>query len=110
MVGVIGGVALYTVLVGGEPPVVRAAIMGCLSLVALQLGRRSDALTALLLSAVAMTALRPQALWDVGFQLSFAATLGLILYATPLQTRLERFVSARVPKAWASTLSNAKRS
>ncbi len=103
VVGVIPGVALYAMLVGGDAPVVRAAIMGCLSLVALQLGRRSDALTALLLSALAMTALRPQTLWDVGFQLSFAATLGLILYVTPLQKGLEAFVSARVPTAWANT-------
>lgn len=101
--GVIPGVALYAVLVGGDAPVVRAAIMGCLSLVALQLGRRSDALTALLLSALAMTAARPQAIWDVGFQLSFAATLGLILYTTPLQKGLEAFVSARISSAWART-------
>ncbi len=104
VVGVIPGVALYALLVGGDPPVVRAAIMGCLGLVALQLGRRSDALTALLLSALAMTAARPQVLWDVGFQLSFAATLGLILYVPPLQKWLEAFVSARIPAAWARTV------
>jgi competence protein ComEC len=101
VLGTIPAVIAYTVLVGGDPPVVRAAIMGCLSLVALQLGRRSDALNALAFTALAMTAARPQSLWDVGFQLSFAATLGIILYAIPLQMRLDRFLAARVPQEWA---------
>lgn len=104
--GTIPTVIAYTMLVGGDPPVVRAAIMGCVSLVALQLGRRSDAFNALALTAVAMTAARPMALWDVGFQLSFAATLGIILYATPLQSRLDKFLSARVPQEWAKGILN----
>lgn len=93
-------VALYAVLVGADPPVVRAAIMGGIALVALLLGRRSDALNALAVSALLMTAIRPQAIWDVGFQLSFAATLGMILYAAPLHRRVGTFLSARVPAAW----------
>ena len=35
----------------------------------------------------------PDSLWDVGFQLSFAATLGLILYAGPLQDGFQRLMS-----------------
>lgn len=99
--GTIPAVIAYTILVGGDPPVVRAAVMGCLTLVALQLGRRNDALNALAFTALAMTAARPMALWDVGFQLSFAATLGLILYSAPLQKRTEQFITARIPTAWA---------
>jgi competence protein ComEC len=99
--GTVPAVVAYTVLVGGDPPVVRAAIMGCLTLVALQLGRRSDALNALAITALVMTAARPLALWDVGFQLSFAATLGIILYAEPLHRRVGGFISARVPQEWA---------
>jgi competence protein ComEC len=41
-------------------------------------------LNALAISALVMAVQSPFALWDVGFQLSFAATLGLILMATPL--------------------------
>lgn len=96
----IPAVALYAVFVGADPPVVRAAIMGCIALVALLLGRRSDALNALAVSALLMTAIRPQAIWDVGFQLSFAATLGMILYGDPLHRRVGAFLSARVPAAW----------
>ncbi|MGB9593099.1 MAG: ComEC/Rec2 family competence protein, partial [Anaerolineae bacterium] len=43
--------------------------------------------------------IRPQAIWDVGFQLSFAATLGMILYAEPLHRRVGAFLSAHIPGA-----------
>lgn len=79
------GIALYTFLVGADAAVVRAAIMGTLSLLARQVGRRNDGLNALLLSAGIMALFDPQIPWDVGFQLSFTATLGLILYAEPFQ-------------------------
>jgi competence protein ComEC len=79
------GIALYTFLVGADAAVVRAAIMGGISLTARQLGRRNDGFNALMLSAVIMSAWNPNTPWDVGFQLSFFATLGLILYAEPFQ-------------------------
>lgn len=79
-------IGLYTVFVGADAAVVRAAIMGGLVLVATRLGRQSDALTSLMVAAVLMTAVSPLVLWDVGFQLSFMATLGLVLYAPGLQT------------------------
>lgn len=79
------GIALYTFLVGADAAVVRAAIMGGISLTIRQLGRRNDGLNALMLSAVIMSVFNPYIPWDVGFQLSFFATLGLILYAEPFQ-------------------------
>ena len=79
------GIAFYTFLVGADAAVVRAAIMGGLSLVIRQAGRRNDGLNALMLSALIMSIFNPNIPWDVGFQLSFFATLGLILYAEPFQ-------------------------
>lgn len=79
------GVALYTILVGADASVVRAAMMGSLYLLSDRwLGRRTYGVATLCLAGVAMTMLRPLTLWDVGFQLSFAATLSLMLYAQPL--------------------------
>jgi len=77
------GIIFYTVLVGGEAAVVRAAIMGSLALFARQVGRRQFGLNTLLAVAFFMTLWNPLFVWDVGFQLSFFATLGLILYAEP---------------------------
>jgi len=92
-------IALYTVFVGAEPPVVRAAIMGGLSALAVIVGRRSHAATALFAAAWAMTAWQPFTLWDIGFQLSFASSLGLILYAKPLQRACEIALARVVPEA-----------
>lgn len=86
---VLAGIAMYTILVGADAAVVRAAIMGGLYVLALHYGRQTHALISLMVAASAMTLLDPQTLWDVGFQLSFAATLGLILLVPPIQEALE---------------------
>ena len=78
------GIAIYTILVGADAAVVRAALMGGLGLLGRQLGRRQDGVASLLFVAIVMAYFNPMVLWDVGFQLSFAATAGLILYAEPL--------------------------
>lgn len=79
-------VFLYAFLVGGDPAVMRAAFMGSLSLFARQIGRRNAGLNTLAIVAVIMSLINPLTLWDVGFQLSFFATLGLILYAEPFSS------------------------
>jgi competence protein ComEC len=89
----LAGIIVYTILVGASASVVRAAIMGCLYVIATHYGRQTDVLTSLMAAAMLMTLLNPQTLWDVGFQLSFAATLGLILYTPVLQSWFERLLS-----------------
>ena len=80
----LGGLALYTFLVGGDAAVMRAALMGGLFMVATVLGRQSTALVSLAAACWAMTLWNPLMLWDVGFQLSSAATVGLILIGPAL--------------------------
>jgi len=86
----IAGVVVYTIFVGGSAAVMRAAIMGILYLLGRHLRRPTFVPVSLATAAIVMTALNPHTLWDVGFQLSFAATIGLVLYAEPLETFLER--------------------
>ena len=71
---------LYTLLAGMNPPVVRAAIMGSLFLVAVYLGRQGSAIIALALAAAVMVGIQPQLLWSVSFQLSFLSMAGLVLF------------------------------
>lgn len=78
----------YTLLVGADPPVLRAAIMAGIVLLAARLGRQPQALAALGAAAILMTLASPSTLFDVGFQLSFLATLGLVLVARPMTERL----------------------
>ncbi len=87
------GIAFYTLLVGAEASVVRAAIMGGLGLLARQVGRRQDGLISLAVTAALMALFNPLVLWDVGFQLSFTATLGLVLYAEPLSAGFTRWAT-----------------
>ncbi|MDH5606452.1 MAG: ComEC/Rec2 family competence protein, partial [Anaerolineae bacterium] len=88
-------VVVYTVLVGADAAVVRAAFMAGLTLLARQVGRRQDGLNSLAITAAVMAFFNPFVLGDVGFQLSFAATLGLVLYAEPFQDYFLRWAAPR---------------
>src|SRR3989344_4872045 len=77
-------------MTGAAASAVRAAVMGILLLFALQVGRLYQIKNALILAGAIMVYLNPRVLvWDLGFQLSFAATLGLV-YIEPI---LERWFS-----------------
>ena len=97
----ITGIVLYTFIVGADAAVVRAAVMGGLALLAKQLGRRQAALNTLLAVALLMCLWNPLYLWDVGFQLSFFATLGLILYAEPFSKFANRIITKYFPTSTA---------
>ncbi len=71
---------LFIAVAGFPASAVRAGIMqGCL-LLAYVLGREEDSLTALSLALLVITALNPYAVGDIGLQLSFAATLGIVVF------------------------------
>lgn len=72
-------IVLYSLLAGLEPSIVRAAIMGIIVFTAQVLGRQSLSLYSLFLAALLMLLFSPPLLFDLGFQLSFFATAGLIL-------------------------------
>jgi competence protein ComEC len=86
-------IAVYTVLVGADAAVVRAAVMGGIVLLANRIGRQTHGMASLGGAAFMMSVIHPNVLCDVGFQLSFAATLGLILYAETLQDWFVRTAS-----------------
>ena len=90
----LAGLMMYTVLVGGDAAVTRAALMGGLFVLATALGRQSTALVSLAAACWAMTLWNPLTLWDVGFQLSSAATAGLILFGPALTERVSAFWKA----------------
>ncbi len=80
-----GVVLLFMLFTGSSPSVVRAAIMSVLSLLAFLCFRKEDSLTSLGLAAGIIVVFNPLAAFDVGFILSFGATLGIVLFAAPLQ-------------------------
>jgi competence protein ComEC len=86
------GIIFYAILAGLEPSIVRASIMGILVFSSQILGRQTLAVNSLFLAGFGMLFVDPTLLGDVGFQLSFAATLG-ILYIKPLFGGKEGIIS-----------------
>ncbi|MDA0208127.1 MAG: ComEC/Rec2 family competence protein [bacterium] len=75
------GIGVYAVLAGGDAPIIRAAVMGAIVLIARTIGRRSAPLILLLCAATIMLLINPLLLRDdIGFQLSFASTIGLVYF------------------------------
>ena len=74
----------YVLLVGASPAVVRAGAMGAVALLATQLGRPRDGLSALAIACLVMTAVDPGLIFDLGFQLSAVSVLGLVTLSPPL--------------------------
>jgi len=72
----------FALVAGAEPSVVRAVVMAGLVLTALVLERDASVANSLGVAALAILAVRPGDLFDPGFQLSFAATAGIV--AAPL--------------------------
>jgi competence protein ComEC len=92
-------VAVYTILAGASPSVVRAALMTGLVLTVRETGRPGRAAMALGLAVAAMLLVDPGTIDDPGFQLSVTATAGLLAWGTPLAAWLKRHLPSRAP-AW----------
>ncbi len=83
------GIWGYSLISGFDAPIIRAAIMGSVAFSAQSLGRLYDAWRALVISALGMLIIKPSWLTDLGFILSFVATVSLILF----ETRVRKWVS-----------------
>jgi competence protein ComEC len=92
-VATVAAIALYTVLAGASPSVLRAAVMAGVALLARETGRPGTAARALAWAVVLLLVVGPATVADAGFQLSAAATAGLLAWGTPLAARLR----ARLP-------------
>lgn len=79
-------IILFAIMTGLGSTVIRASIMSVLALAARATGRTYDATRALILAGVIMVLLNPFILfYDVSFQLSFLATLGIIRLAPRME-------------------------
>ncbi|HLO47110.1 MAG TPA: ComEC/Rec2 family competence protein [Kamptonema sp.] len=85
----VGALLLLVGLTGLEPSVSRAALMGFGTLLALVIQRQIKPLGLLLLAATILLIINPLWIWDLGFQLSFLATLGLLVTSPALMKWLD---------------------
>lgn len=99
----------FIFLTGAQSSALRAGIMGSIFLLGQKIARPTGGGRVLLLSGALMLAISPSKIrWDIGFQLSFLATLGLI-YLFPLLekglSKIEAFKILKLNQLLAITLS-----
>ena len=82
---------IYGSLTGLQPSVLRAILMGIGALIGLLYNRQVNSLGSLLLAATIILLWQPLWIWDLGFQLSFLATLGLIITVPLLKDKIDYF-------------------
>lgn len=99
-----GVILFYSLLAGAIPPVIRSALMGILTLLALTAGRERDAQYILGLVALGLLLYSPLWLFDISFQLSFGATAGLLYLAPPLRKSLRKKLPIFVAYSLAVTI------
>ncbi len=104
----LGGILFFVILTGAQASVVRAALMGSLVLFATRVGRISKITNALLFAAAAMLVFNPKILaFDVGFQLSFAATIGLVFLSPIFEKYFSKLPSVFGTKETLTTTMSA---
>jgi competence protein ComEC len=91
-------IAVYVPVTGAGASIQRAGVMGAAGLVAALAGRPSSRSYALLLAAVVTLALNPRACGDVGWQLSFAAVVGIFLWTGRLASMLDGGAGPGTPR------------
>jgi competence protein ComEC len=80
----------YTIAVGGDPSVARAALMFTLAVFAPVVWRRTNSLNVIGASALALLVWQPESLFDPSFQLTFLSVLAIVLLAVPVMQRMQR--------------------
>jgi len=85
----IGSLLIFVCLTGIQPAVLRAAVMGVGALLSLVTERKTKPLGSLLATAVILLIFNPLWIWNLGFQLSLLATLGLMVTVPPLMKQMD---------------------
>ena len=82
------GLWLFSLLAGAQPSIIRSAVMFTCIVLADSLTRKSSIFNTLAFSAFLLLCNNPYWLWDVGFQLSYAAVLSIVIFMQPIYNLL----------------------
>ncbi|MGO1182064.1 MAG: ComEC/Rec2 family competence protein [Micrococcaceae bacterium] len=107
LTGALGTLLLFVDVVGWEPSVVRAATMGAIGAWAVFFGRGRQALPVMCLAACVLLCIAPELGREPAFQLSLAATSGIVLGARPVERWLSGGLQRVLPEPVALTVSAA---
>lgn len=95
----------YCILTGATPSVVRAVIMGIIASIGLYMSREGNVSNIMGATAVIMLLINPMNFFDIGFQMSFLATFGII-YLAPLLSDALKWLPTPVALALGLTLAS----
>ena len=90
---VIAFILFYIVISGSQASVVRAGLMGAVGFAASLAGSAASSRRLFAAAALAMLLLKPAWLWDLGYQLSVAATAGMIWLVPFLVGKMNKFLA-----------------
>jgi competence protein ComEC len=85
----IAGIACYVIISGFDAPIIRAGIMGSIVFLAQERGRVANTWRILIYSALIMLLIKPVWITDLGFILSFVATMSLMIFQKSIDLRLK---------------------
>ncbi len=97
---------IYTFFIHSSASVVRALIMAIIAAGGHLIGRRQVGLNALAFTAAVMCFANPLLIKDISFQLSFAATFGLVVFSQPIRDWLSLILEKRMAEKTASRWGN----
>ena len=100
MLFVIACIVIYVLAAGASAAVVRAGIMGCVAVIGKGMHRPRHAVNLIAVATFAMSCVDTSVLWDLGFQLSTLATLGLILFGESVDRVIHQSALAHPSFAW----------
>jgi competence protein ComEC len=95
----------FVVLTGAEPSVLRAGVMASLAMIGVLAGRPRSTGAVLAAAVLVLLVLDPWLVWSIGFQLSVAATAGMVTLATPISARLGRLIPKPVALAASTSIA-----
>ncbi|HMU45586.1 MAG TPA: ComEC/Rec2 family competence protein [Chitinophagaceae bacterium] len=81
---IVTGLWLFSLLAGAQPSVLRSALMFTCIVLGESFGRKTSVFNTMALSAFILLCINPYSLWDVGFQLSYAAVSSIIIFMKPV--------------------------
>ncbi len=93
LLAALSAIWIYVILVGADASVMRAGVMSSLIALGQQEQRKPHGPTSLAAATLVLSVLNPFVLWDVGFQLSAAAVVGMLILAPPVAARCTALLS-----------------
>lgn len=99
-------VIIFCFITGFSPSVLRAAIMAIIILIGQIMRREADVITSISFASTILLLYNPNSLFNIGFQLSFAATLSLILFYKTIRNHIDfKFIPKVLTDVLAATIA-----